>query len=223
MTDTVGCSTETRVGGLVGSNFGSIAGSHATGNVTGGAGSAAGGLVGIKRRLDRELQRQRQCHRRRRQHPWRPGRRQCREITNSFATGAVDRGPGIAGGLAGMNAGTISHSWASGAVSGDAGSMLGGLVGINVLGTISESFSTSNVTGTGDGVRRRADGASMSARSPDSFATGAVTGGDGSFVGGLVAYNIGVPGFASGHHLAVLRDRRGDRRRRQHRAADSSR
>ncbi|MEX8518616.1 MAG: GLUG motif-containing protein [Leptothrix sp. (in: b-proteobacteria)] len=63
-------------------------------------------------------------------------------ITNSYATGAVTNGNG---GLVGLNNGSISASHASGSVSG--GSNLGGLVGLNT-GSIADSYAeTGAITG----------------------------------------------------------------------------
>ena len=75
-------------------------------------------------------------------------------------------------------------------MSGDAGSVLGGLVGFNLLGTIQNSYSVSKVTVGDGGIGRRPAAINLGAIN-QSFATGAVTGGVGSYVGGLVAYNFG--------------------------------
>ena len=54
-------------------------------------------------------------------------------------------GTEFAGGLAGLNAGTISNSYATASVT--AGAYVGGLVGNNG-GTISNSYATGNVSGS---------------------------------------------------------------------------
>jgi hypothetical protein len=68
-------------------------------------------------------------------------------ITNSFASGAVS---GIAlstvGGAVGNNTGTISYVYALGSVAGNNGSASGGFVGSNI-GTITQSYATGQVTG----------------------------------------------------------------------------
>ena len=69
-------------------------------------------------------------------------------ITNSYATGAVSGSAGSSGigGLAGWNlGGTISSSYATGAVSGS--SQLGGLVGSNLAGTITNSYWDTQTSG----------------------------------------------------------------------------
>jgi filamentous hemagglutinin family protein len=129
-------------GGLAGENAGTISTSYATGTVTNGAtfGFWVGGLVGTN---DSGA-----------------------SITQSYATGAVtgsgDGGFffGGAGGLAGLNSGTISQSHATGAVTVDAFSTAGGLVGINgnccdkngnpiVGASIANSYATGAVSSSG--------------------------------------------------------------------------
>ncbi len=106
------------VGGLVGNNHssGSISSSYATGSVTGG--SQAGGLV---------------------------GNNQAGSITASYATGSVS-GNLYVGGLVGDSdrGTTITASYATGSVS---GRVAGGLVGVN-LGTIADSYSIGAVSGS---------------------------------------------------------------------------
>ena len=116
------------VGALVGYNAGTVNNSYATGAVSGF--STVGGLVGYNQQT----------------------------ITNSYATGAVSGSAGSSGigGLAGWNfTGTISGSYATGAVSGS--SQLGGLVGTNLAGTITNSYwdtqtSGQPVSGGGSGL-----------------------------------------------------------------------
>src|SRR6185295_18626721 len=98
-------------------------------------------------------------------------------VTNSFGTGAVLADPSIAGGLVGINIGTITGSHATGAVTGDDGSFVGGLVGFNLLGSIQNSYSVSKVTvGAGGGAGGLV--AINFGEISKSFATGKVTGGD---------------------------------------------
>jgi hypothetical protein len=90
--------------------------------------------------------------------------------------------------LVGFNMGSVSDSYASGAVSG--GYNVGGLVGQNT-GTVSNCYSTANVTGSGWGIgglvgsngEFRYDG-----RVTNCYSTGSVTGYD-EHVGGLVGKN----------------------------------
>ena len=87
------------------------------------------------------------------------------------------------GGLVGENqTGTVSGSYATGAVTGD--ESVGGLVGINDEGTVSGSYATGTVMGdesVGGLVGENSGDIS------DSYATGAMT--DGNIVGGLVGIN----------------------------------
>jgi hypothetical protein len=154
------------VGGLVG-NFwqGEIDSSYATGAVSG-TPVAAGGLIGS---VDDDL-----------------------AISNSHATGAVTVGDGaLAGGLAGESAGTITDSYATGAVSGGANAAsVGGLIGVN-SGGITESFATGDVTG-GSGSMIGGLAGQSGGTLANTYATGAVNGGDGSSgvsIGGLIGVN----------------------------------
>ncbi|CAN1523786.1 Filamentous haemagglutinin, N-terminal [Methylophilaceae bacterium] len=152
------------VGGLVGFNYGSISNSYATSRVSGSG--YTGGLVGFN--YDGSA------------------------ITNSYATGNVisdsNYGNSKAGGLVGRNEGGISHSYATGMVSGS--DYVGGLVGTNLYGaSISHSYATGMVSGSdyvGGLVGANAYGASIE----NSYASGLVFGRDGD-VGGLVGENAG--------------------------------
>ena len=165
-----------RMGGLVGSNQGGIAGSVATGAVTGTAGGLAiGGLVGFNQA----------------------------SISGSAATGAVSGGQSI-GGLVGYSArfGSITESWASGAVTaiadasvGGSGTHVGGLVGWND-GTLGASFATGIVTGVGQagGLIGRNVGAVVA-----TYATGNVTVSENASCSGASCPRVagGLIGFAS--------------------------
>ena len=100
-------------------------------------------------------------------------------VTNSYATGAVT-GNWEVGGLVGENRGSITNSYATGTVTGGS---VGGLVGYN-RGRITNSYATGTVTGNSEvgGLVGENDG-----RITNSYATGAVTGDSG--VGGLVGVN----------------------------------
>ncbi len=112
-----------QVGGLVGENRGSISDSYAQGPVTGD--SQVGGLVGVS---------------------WGYAR-----IVNSHTRQEVHvRGKDQVGGLVGENKGSISDSYAQGAVTGDG--QVGGLVGLHLGGTISDSYALNQVVGTAPGV-----------------------------------------------------------------------
>jgi len=110
------------VGGLIGYNTGSIDSSYTTGSVTG-SNARIGGLVGEN---------------------WGGG------ISNSYTTGSVTGGS-MAGGVVGINAGTVTYSYATGRVSGEED--VGGLIGLN-QSTVGQSFydlDTSNQSDTGKG------------------------------------------------------------------------
>lgn len=106
-------------GGLVGTNSGSISNSYAEGEVNGAG--LVGGLVGTNNAGA--------------------------SITQSYASGNVigSFGGSRAGGLVGLNSGTISYAYATGAVSAD--SLVGGLVAWNYPGgSISNAYASGNVT-----------------------------------------------------------------------------
>ena len=104
-------------------------------------------------------------------------------ITNSYATGAVTGTRNNVGGLVGrLNGGTIRNSYATGAVTGT-GSYVGGLVGENSFGTITNSYATGAVTGTRNNVGGLV-GNDSGGTITNSYATGSVRGS--SRVGGLV-------------------------------------
>ena len=90
--------------------------------------------------------------------------------------------------LVGFSMGSVSDSYASGAVSGDWS--VGGLVGENT-GTVKNCYSTGNVTGTGQvgGLVGVNGGLIFSGTVRDSYATGSITGDE--YVGGLVGKNEG--------------------------------
>jgi filamentous hemagglutinin family protein len=108
-------------------------------------------------------------------------------ISQSYATGAVSGTLVDAGGLVGFNyGGTISQSYATGAVSG--GNSVGGLVGYTISGTISQSYATGAVSGTDyvGGLVGWNNGTTIS----QAYATGKVSG-TGINVGGLAGTNSG--------------------------------
>ncbi|MCS3891632.1 filamentous hemagglutinin family protein [Bradyrhizobium japonicum USDA 38] len=163
------------VGGLVGDAYiTTISNSYATGTVAGYG--AAGGLG---------------------------GRVVASSVSNSYATGNVSAVWDGAGGLIGYNIGTwigpgpadyaigtVSHSHATGTVTG--GVNVGGLLGYSNIGLVTDSYATGNVSGTGSngGTGTAAGGlvgfASYS-QVERSYATGNVSGVDA--VGGLVGGN----------------------------------
>ena len=102
-------------------------------------------------------------------------------ITNSYAAGAVTGN--LVGGLVGFNYGRVTNSYATGAVTGN--SEVGGLVGVN-YGRITNSYAMGAVTGNHNvGGLVGGNGGDIT----NSYATGAVTGNED--VGGLVGGNGG--------------------------------
>jgi hypothetical protein len=112
-------------------------------------------------------------------------------ISNCYSTGMVS-GSCYVGDLVGFSAnGSINNCYSTGAVSGSSGSWcLGGLVGVNYSSsTISNCYSTSEVSGASYiGGLEGSKDGSIS----NCYSTGAVSGSSGSsLLGGLVGYNEG--------------------------------
>ncbi len=158
------------IGGLVGDNGGSITLSYATGAVSNTVNpdvtrSGAGGLAGYN-----EIG---------------------ASITQSYANGNVFGVGYHIGGLAGVNAGTISDSHAIGIVTGPATvDVIGGLVGWNNGGTITNSYASGAVTGrnyVGGLVGYNAAHINAVSSISGSYASGTVNGNQ--YVGGLVGWN----------------------------------
>jgi hypothetical protein len=157
-----------QAGGLVGNNSGTILSSVVTGNVQTGDGSIAGGLVASNSVSG--------------------------AITGSQVSGNVTVGAdSAAGGLVGANAGAITGSTASGAVSSaGANSIIGGLAGASI-GVITDSIASGAVTSTGaDSTVGGLVGANAGTIA-NSTASGAVTStGADSTVGALVGTSTGI-------------------------------
>ncbi|MBW2991731.1 hypothetical protein KY345_00755, partial [Candidatus Woesearchaeota archaeon] len=109
-------------------------------------------------------------------------------VSNSYASGAVT-GYRDVGRLVGRNyRGTVSNSYATGTVIGHI--TIGGLVGDNNHGNVINSYATGTVTGTGGSSVGGLVGMSSNYGTvSNSYATGIVTGA--SNVGGLLGYNVG--------------------------------
>ncbi|MBB5886707.1 filamentous hemagglutinin N-terminal domain-containing protein [Xanthomonas sp. LMG 8992] len=110
-------------------------------------------------------------------------------ITNTYATGAVSGANySYVGGLVGSNRGAITNAYATGAVSG--GNTVGGLVGSNGTGgTITNTYATGAVSG-GNAVGGLVGSNETGGTITNTYATGAVSGNNS--VGGLVGlYNGG--------------------------------
>jgi hypothetical protein len=111
-------------------------------------------------------------------------------INNSFSTMEVEaNGIVNAGGLVGVNESTITHSYATGQVSGDQDKddgYTGGLVGYNNEGDINYSYSTGRVSGANVGGLV---GYNRAGSIANSYASSDVEGTD--FAGGLISYSTG--------------------------------
>jgi filamentous hemagglutinin family protein len=156
-----------QAGGLVGSNSGTILSSVALGNVQAGDASIAGGLIASNSVTG--------------------------AITGSQASGNVTvAAASLAGGLAGTNAGAVTDSVASGAVSSTgSNSTIGGLAG-GSTGTITASVASGAVTSTGANSTVGGLVGTSAGVITASSTTGAVSStGDNSVVGGLVGDNTG--------------------------------
>jgi filamentous hemagglutinin family protein len=170
-------------GGLVGSNSGTVTNAFATGNVTGsGVNSTAGGLVG--QNLDTGTIAGATV----------PALTQACVAGQTCASMAVNVGSnGLGGGLVGSNSGTITNAFATGDVTGAAGTTgfttLGGLAAVN-LGAVSNSFASGDV-GSLNVANLQAGGlvGNNSGAILSSAALGNVQTGNTSIAGGLVALN----------------------------------
>ncbi len=165
-------SSATNTGGLVGVNLGTVSNSFATIPVTSSnatnTSDNVGGLVGINTGT----------------------------IQNSFATGSVT-GMTSVGGLVGFNGsatdsnnnsygpGTISQSYATGAVASGSTGSAGGLVGINASGTIQYVYATGTASGNIVGGLVGYNTGTIQY----SYASGASTASDNGYAGGLVGVN----------------------------------
>ena len=105
---------------------------------------------------------------------------------------------GAAGGLIGRNEGfedaAVYESYATGPVSGGAGSAVGGLIGDNSGGMIINTYATGTVTGgansqVGGLIGTNEDGNSFPVIT-SSYATGAVSGGSGAVLGGILGQDV---------------------------------
>ena len=112
-------------GGLAGVNAGVIIASYATGSVSGSGFADVGGLIGAN-----EIE---------------------GKVIASHATGVVSGQGDNFGGLAGVNAGVIAASYASGSVTGNGFADLGGLVGDNrYTGVVTAAYAKGSVSGRAD-------------------------------------------------------------------------
>ncbi|WP_175803823.1 filamentous hemagglutinin N-terminal domain-containing protein [Burkholderia ambifaria] len=157
---------QSSAGGLVGENNGIVAASSAGGTVSAGDDSIAGGLVGWNGAIGK--------------------------VVSAHASGAVNvAGRGSAGGLVGLNWGSVSSSSASGDVVAGAGSYVGGLVGHNHMVA---SIDASDAIGSAKG----GDGSSVSGlvgkndgKIASSSSSGSVSGGRNAWLGGVAGENFG--------------------------------
>ncbi|VWB24989.1 two-partner secretion domain-containing protein [Burkholderia metallica] len=157
---------QSQAGGLVGDNNGLVAASSAGGNVSAGDDSIAGGLVGWNGALGK--------------------------VVSAYASGAVNvAGRGRAGGLVGLNWGSVSSSGASGDVVAGAGSYVGGLVGHNhTIASIDASDAFGSAKG-GDGSSVGGLVGKNDGKIASSSSSGSVSGGRNARLGGVAGENFG--------------------------------
>src|SRR6516165_2442846 len=170
------------VGVLAGTNAGTISNVSAIGTVQAGGGSTAGGLVGQNLGTGTIAG------------ATVPALAQACMAGQTCASVAVNvASNSLGGGLVGSNSGTITNAFATGDVTGAAGTngftTLGGLAAVN-LGSISNSFASRDV-GSPTVANLQAGGliGSNSGTIVSSVALGNVQAGDASIAGGLVASN----------------------------------
>jgi The GLUG motif len=99
-------------------------------------------------------------------------------------------GGGLAGGLVGLNNGTISNVYSTGKVAAGDGANVGGLVGRSYQATISRSHSSATITDTANADIGGLVGLNYDATITASYATGTVVGGVNYASGGLVGVNL---------------------------------
>ncbi|WP_423395751.1 GLUG motif-containing protein [Burkholderia sp. LMG 21824] len=157
---------QSQAGGLVGDNNGLVAASSAGGTVSAGDDSIAGGLVGWNGALGK--------------------------VVSAYASGAVNvAGRGRAGGLVGLNWGSVSSSGASGDVVAGAGSYVGGLVGHNhTIASIDASDAFGSAKG-GDGSSVGGLVGKNDGKIASSSSSGSVSGGRNARLGGVAGENFG--------------------------------
>jgi hypothetical protein len=164
---------QSNAGGVAGQSAGTLLGDSVTGNIKYKKTSGAGGIVGSNDGI----------------------------VTMCHADVKITGGEyGSVGGLVGATGvGTITASWATGTLFGDAGSQVGGLVGFTSRMTVSNSYSTSTAAGgqgayVGGLIGQTGDPEGDGATTATSYSTGAPTGGSGSDVGGLIGVDDTSPG-----------------------------
>ncbi|MCA8022375.1 two-partner secretion domain-containing protein [Burkholderia metallica] len=157
---------QSQAGGLVGDNNGLVAASSAGGTVSAGDDSIAGGLVGWNGAIGK--------------------------VVSAYASGAVNvAGRGRAGGLVGLNWGSVSSSGASGDVVAGAGSYVGGLVGHNhTIASIDASDAVGSAKG-GDGSSVGGLVGKNDGKIASSSSSGSVSGGRNARLGGVAGENFG--------------------------------
>ncbi len=154
-------------GGLIGINEGVVSNSYSSGTVTGSSG--VGGLIGATAQIGTNS-----------------------TVTDTYST-ATATGSVEVGGLIGHNGtGTVTQSYATGAVTAGSDSLqVGGLIGRND-GTVTLSYATGAVAVGADATNSGGLIGTNNGAVDQSYSTGAVTAGTGSIgVGGLVGYNPG--------------------------------
>jgi hypothetical protein len=184
-------SSDSAVGGIVGFMYSPCAISSATAS---GAVSGGGGLLADLGGLVENLT---------------SGALTASQASNTVTYNIAASGPPNVGGAVGINQGTISDTFALGAVSGAGmagAAFVGGFIGYNI-GNITRSFATGSVNGTVGGTTGGLAGRFDTNTISDSYATGPVVGGTRP-AGGLIGF-LGPSGkvarsFAAGKVAGTL-------------------
>ena len=108
-------------------------------------------------------------------------------LINASVTGTQSNYSGWVGALAGINAGQVTRSYATGTVNGAISYDIGGLVARN-LGTITQSYANVSVNGGTASAIGGLVGNNFGSIT-QSYSLGTVSAGSGSFIGGLVGWN----------------------------------
>ena len=149
--NSVSAGQSSSVGGIAGLNTGSIVGSAADGTISGTQQSAIGGIAGTNNGFSLITQ----CAATETVTSTSGyyagglvGRLQNGTVSQSYAMGAVSGASIYNGGLVGSNSGNIEDSYAMGSVTSGAGTYVGGLVG-STNGTVSSSYSIGHIDAEG--------------------------------------------------------------------------
>jgi PGF-pre-PGF domain-containing protein len=177
-------SSGTTVGGLVGINYaGTVSDSSASGSVNAGS-ERAGGLIGYSNGPVINCSSSGSANASQSVGSLIGETSTSSSIVNCSSGVSITGLPRFAGGLVGINSGTVTNSYASGSISG--ADRVGGLLAWS-NGDVSDSYATGNVNGSGDYVGGFVGYNHYQGSINNCYATGSVTGNN--EVGGLVGIN----------------------------------